>query len=347
VTGTTDTAVGEVGVTMEFRADFDGRDSDVNDSDYSSGVYINEAWGWWSMTPELTFGGGYTGTLADIGYGYDGACSCYFTDNADVAFGTGDTTQMRLSYASGPFSMAVALEDASQTFTPPGAQLNGDRLGVAGEVKYTGDTFSGEIAGGWWDVDEEQFFGDVDTQWQVGAGIGFALGEMFNISIGAAMGEGPTTSTSEQGAVTDVALPVNNKYWGVSALASVGLTDGIHAELGAGYKKREGDDFDVCTASLVDVLLDNGCDNWAMDGFDYETWAVQGGLYYTPVDQLTIGLEGEWYTTSVDWKGRETAWGVGGFGGDDGIDAGANGDTVKLGIDRDTFVAAFVGVWRF
>jgi hypothetical protein len=341
VTGTTDTAVGEVGVTMEFRADFDGRDSDVNDSDYSSGVYINEAWGWWSMTPELTFGGGYTGTLADIGYGYDGACSCYFTDNADVAFGTGDTTQMRLSYASGPFSMAVALEDASQTFTPPGAQLDGDRLGVAGEVKYTGDTFSGEIAGGWWDVDEDDFF-DVETQWQIGAGVGFALGEMFNISIAAAMGEGPTTSNSEQGAVTDVALPINNKYWGVNALANIGLTDGIHAEIAGGYKVREGDDFDVCSGDLI-----NGgyCDNWAMDGFEYETWAVMGGLYYTPVDQLTIGLEGEWFTSSVDWKGTETGWDC--DNGDLDECNGDGGDTVDLGIDRDTFVAAFVGVWRF
>jgi opacity protein-like surface antigen len=336
VTGTTDTAVGEVGVTMEMRADMDGR------TDFD--VYMNEAWGWWAMTPELTFGGGYAATLSDIGYGYDGACSCYFIDNADMNFNLSDTTQMRLSYASGPFSMAVALEDASQTFTPPGAQLDDDRLGVAGEMKYTGDTFSGEIAGGWWDVEEDEFF-DVDTQWQVGAGVGFALGEMFNISIAAAMGEGPTTSNSEQGAVTDVALPINNKYWGVNALANIGLTDGIHAEIAGGYKVREGDDFDVCSGDLI-----NGgdCDNWAMDGFEYETWAVMGGLYYTPVDQLTIGLEGEWYTSSVDWDGKETAWSCDGGDLDDcGGNPGSNGDTVKLGIDRDTFVAAFVGVWRF
>jgi hypothetical protein len=150
VTATTDTAVGEVGVTMEMRADMDGR------TDYD--VYMNEAWGWWAMTPELTFGGGYTASLADIGYGYDGACSCYYIDNADMGFNPGDTTQMRLSYASGPFSMAIALEDATDIFTPPGAALNGDRLGVAGQAKYSGDTFSGEISGGWWDVDEDDYF---------------------------------------------------------------------------------------------------------------------------------------------------------------------------------------------
>ena len=56
------------------------------------------------MTPELTLGGGYSGSLGNIGYGYDGACNCYYTDNADVCFDPGDTSQMRLSYASGPMA---------------------------------------------------------------------------------------------------------------------------------------------------------------------------------------------------------------------------------------------------
>ena len=321
MTATTDTAVGEVGVTMEMRADMDGR------TDFD--VYMNEAWGYWAMTPELTFGGGYTGSLADIGYGYDGACSCYWIDNADMAFNPGDTTQLRLSYGSGPFSMAVAVEDSTDVFTPPGAALNGDRLGVAGQVKYSGDTFSGEISGGWWDVDEEQFF-DVDTEWQVGAGIGFALGEIFNISLAAAMGEGPTTRTSEQTAVTDVALPVNNKWWGVSALASAGLTDGIHMEIAGGYKKREGDDFDVTEPADLNDQVWTG----SAHGFEYETWAVMGGIYYTPVDQLTIGIEGEYYTSDLSWDLRET-------------DDSFRDSDVSLDIETDTFIAAFTGVWRF
>jgi hypothetical protein len=336
VTATTDTAVGEVGVTMEMRADMDGR------TDYD--VYMNEAWGWWAMTPELTFGGGYTGSLADIGYGYDGACSCYYIDNADMGLSPGDTTQMRLSYGSGPFSMAVALEDATDVFTPPGAALDGDRLGVAGQMKYSGDTFSGEISGGWWDIDEEQFF-DVETEWQVGAGLGFSLGEMISFSVAAAMGEGPTTKTSEQAAVTEVALPINNNWWAVTALASAGLTDEVHVELAGGYKSREGDDFDVCAEDLLTTLADTGCDTFAFDGFEYEQWAVMGGIYYTPVDQLTIGLEGEWFTTSLDWSATEDPT-TQDYDQPDEIDAD-NGTGVNIGVDRDTFIAAFVGVWRF
>jgi hypothetical protein len=330
VTATTDTAVGEVGVTMEMRADMDGR------TDFD--VYMNEAWGWWAMTPELTFGGGYTASLADIGYGYDGACSCYYIDTADMAFNPGDTTQMRLSYASGPFSMAIALEDATDVFTPPGAALNGDRLGVAGQVKYSGDTFSGEISGGWWDIEEDEFF-DVDTEWQVGAGLGFSLGEMISFSVAAAMGEGPTTRTSEQASITeiggDVALPINNKWWGVTALASAGLTDGIHMEIAGGYKKREGDDFTIDSDWNDEI--------WDMDGFEYDQWAVMGGLYYTPVDQLTIGLEGEWFTSSVEWNGTEVAYDCNGAK----TVCSAGNDGVSIDIERDTFIAAFVGVWRF
>jgi hypothetical protein len=318
VTATTDTAVGEVGVTMEMRADMDGR----QDND----VYMNEAWGWWAMTPELTFGGGYTASLADIGYGYDGACSCYYIDNADMNFNPGDTTQMRLSYASGPFSMAIALEDSTTYFAFGDGEQNNDRLGVAGQAKYSGDTFSGEISGGWWDVDEDDYF-DVDTQWQVGAGVGFSLGEMISFSVAAAMGEGPTTSFPEQGAVSSVGLPINNKFWGVTALASAGLTDGIHMEIAGGYKHREGDDFS---------FTDSG-DTWDMDGVEYDTWAVMGGLYYTPVDQLTIGLEGEYFTSSTEWNGDEVEWG----------NNNPSDDTVSIEVDRDTFIAAFVGVWRF
>ena len=140
VVATTDTAVGEVGVELKMRADLNGNGS--------SDVYMKTAWGYWAMTPELTLGGGYSGSLGNIGYGYDGACSCYYTDNADVGFDPGDTTQMRLSYASGPFSAAVALEDAElRTPTARSTTLNGDNLGVAGEIKYSGDAFSGEISG--------------------------------------------------------------------------------------------------------------------------------------------------------------------------------------------------------
>ena len=252
VNASTDTAVGEVGVDIRMRANFDGN----GDTD----VYSDVAWGYWAMTPELTFGGGYAGSLGNIGYGYDGACTCYYTDNADVAFNPGDTTQLRLSYASGPFSMGIALEDASFYDPDQGdvaggsgrGDINQDKLGVAGEIKYSGDMFTGEIAGVWRSIGDDYnndpdnpalAAANYDDLWQIGAGVGFSW-DMFALSIGAAMGSGPALVEAD-GAVQGFAVPIlaldSQDWWGVSALAAFNFSDTWHAELGAGYKSRDYD----------------------------------------------------------------------------------------------------------
>jgi hypothetical protein len=252
VVGKTDTAVGEVGVRIQIRANAEGY-GDEN-------VIMNEGWGWWAMTPELTLAGGYTGTLGNIGYGVDGACNCYYTDNSDAFdINPGDTTQMRLSYASGPLSMAIALEDA--TGHVGGAVLNGDPmsggpddLGVAAEIKYSGDAVSGEISGVW--HNNSAIIAGFNNQdpYQIGAGLGFALGDMANLSIGAAYGR----------------VYTGDNYWDISALASANLSDSVHAEIGVAHKDYEsGAAFNDVTAALA-------------------------GIYYDPVAQLTIGLEGEY-----------------------------------------------------
>jgi hypothetical protein len=323
VVASTDTAVGEVGVEIRMRANFNGN----GDGD----VYSDVAWGYWAMTPELTFGGGYAGSLGNIGYGYDGACTCHYTDNADLAFNPGDVSQMRLSYASGPFSMALALEDASlrDGTLGGGDAANGDRLGAAGEIKYSGDMFSGEISGVWRDIDEDTIWGGdapyhvAESLWQVGIGVGFALGDIANLSLAAAMGEGPFATVNEGVLETnDITGNYNQSWWGVSALASMNLSDEIHAELAAGYKERDGDSF------TFDTDFD---DNFRTSGADYETYGVLAGIYYTPVDQLTIGVEGEWYTvdTTLDATDQD------------------DGDTISYDSSSDTFSVDLVSVWRF
>ncbi len=260
VTGKTDTAVGEVGATVEFRGNFDGH----REIGYNHSVYIEQAWGWWAMTPELTLGGGFAGSLGNIGYGYDGACNCYYTDNADVALNPGDTSQMRLTYASGPISFAIALEDATGSPGFSSWSHNGgssdDNLGAAAEIKYSGDTFNGEVSAVWRNSDDSS-----EDFYMAGAGIGFALGDMASISVGTALGqyEGGTN------------------FWRASILGSVNLSDAVHAELAYGHTDDQG-------------------------GRDVN--AVLAGIYYDPVSQLTIGLEGEWIdddawgddTTQVD-----------------------------------------------
>lgn len=260
VVAKTDTSVGEVGVRLNMRGNLDGVGAgDQQKLTGDNKMYLHEAWGWWAMTPELTLGGGYSGSLGNVGYGYDGACTCYGTDNADVAFNPGDTTQLRLTYASGPFSVAAALEDG----TPYGAGLGGvdykNEFGVAGQIKYSGDTVNGAIDAFWRNADWNLApLTPADNSYGVGAGIGFALGDMANLSVGTQWSHTPT----------------GLDRWGASALASMNLSDAVRAEVGGGYTHYNKNAGDV--------------------------WAVLAGMYYSPVKQLTIGLEGEYSSANPD-----------------------------------------------
>ena len=251
VVGKTDTAVGEVGARMVIQGHWrDWRGSDNWDSKGDSGnAFFDEAWGWWAMTPELTLGGGKAGSLGNIGYGVDGSMTCHECDQADIGMDPGGTQQMRLSWASGPMSAAVAVEDAGSSPITRG-------LGAAAEVKFAGDSVNGEISADWRDGGGGSF-GD---SWQVGAGIGFALGDMASISIAAATGDtGGLPATQDQ-------------YWVVSAMASLSLSDAVSAEIGGGFK-----DYDTAG----------------------DVTAIDVGLYYRPVSQLLLGVEGEWASTDV------------------------------------------------
>ena len=258
VVGKTDTAVGEVGVRVQLRSQWAGVDGD-------NGFFGHEYWGWWAMTPELTLGGGYSGSLGNIGYGLDGACNCWWTDwfsseirgnqsgdSALNALNPGDTTQVRLSYGSGPLSFAIALEEGDI-----GSAFGAGDLAVAGEIKYSGDSFSGEISAIAYNSDDQSNGGHFsDNGWQIGAGVGFGLGDMANISLAAGFGDNTWTD-----------------YWSVSGLINFNLSDAVHAEVGAAFGREE--------------------------FFDHEMLTVLAGIYYAPVSQLTIGLEGQWTDADV------------------------------------------------
>jgi hypothetical protein len=279
VVGTTDTAVGEVGVKLAFQANWASGANDKNVSATVAGpsshlfagqatVTTDGVWGWWKMTPQLTLAGGYDGSLSGIGYGYDGKCSCNFTDNAFAGYGAGDITQMRLSYADGPLAAAIALEDWTNNSNGTANGAASD-FGVAGELKYSGDTISGEIAG-----DYRMTTGAAEAAWIVGAGVGFALGDMANISMSAGMG-------SSSG--------LNDDYWKANVLASLNLSDTAHAELGFNHHVED-NAFAFDKTTNAGTLTQN---------------AVLAGVYWSPASQLTIGLEGEWIDNSYTVAGYD------------------------------------------
>jgi hypothetical protein len=334
VKASTDTAVGEVGVDIRLRANFD-------EIGKNGSVYSDVAWGYWAMTPELTFGGGYAGSLGNIGYGWDGACNCYLTDT--IGFNPGDASQLRLSYGSGPFSMAIAVEDASIDLgkykDKNGFDTNptGDRLGVAGEVKYSGDIVSGEISGMWRDIDDiddevpanfRAAEAIPDAWWQIGAGMSFGLGDIATLSLAAAMGEGPvenysTNSIDGVGIFDDFSLAWNNSWWGATALMSFGLSDEVSAEIMGGYLSRDFDDVDLNSGTEEDVL-----------SAESDRWGAAAGIYYTPVDQLTVGLEASYTDTTADVDY-------------DNDNNGAGSGDQRLELNAEQLIVDMVAVWRF
>jgi hypothetical protein len=244
VVGKTDTAVGEVGAIIQLRSEGFLHDT-------KAFTKANEVWGWWAMTPEITLGGGYSGSLGNIAYGLDGACNCYGTDNFET-LNPGDAEQMRLTWTSGPISIAGAIEDSDYTlYIPPGV-IDGDgNLAYAAEVKYSGDTINGEVSAFF----DPNFSNDV---WQAGAGVGFALGDMASISLGADIGQ------RQLGTVGGL---VGDDFWEVTALVSANLSDAIHGEVAYQYS-------DYSEVDNVNTAI--------------------AGIYYDPVSQLTIGVEAEW-----------------------------------------------------
>ena len=199
---------------------------------------------------------------------------------------------------------------------------------MAGELKYSGDAVNGEISAVWRDTDDNDFSG-VNDLWQIGAGLGFNLGDRASLSLAAAYGSGPyqkvaSNSSPDAGDIT-TAFPFNNTWWGITGLASVNLTEEVHAEIGAGYKSRSGDDYDD--------------DEVSSDGLDGNHWGILGGIYYDPVAQLTIGVEAEYYVnensytlTCVD---------------DTGCGNFPKGSQAEIEGTSDNFTLDFVSVWRF
>jgi len=300
VQASNDTSVGKVGAELKLWGDYNGNGQ--ND------LYAKVAWGYWSMTPELTLAGGYNASLGYVNFGYDATCTCYFTDNADVSFDPGDTSQLQLSYTHGGYSAAVAVEDSSLDNN----EINPGLLGVAGQMSYTGDVFAGQIAGVWRDSNEQTT--GAGSIWQVGVGGSVTLGKIASLSVAAATGQGPYLVVSKEGTVVN-GLAYDNTWWGVNGLASVNFSETAHIEVAAGYKNRDGDQKQY--------------KGYIVNSASYDVYAVMGGLYYTPVDQLTLGIEAEWSSESIN------------------VDAAAGNKRYIADDHTDTLTADVAANWAF
>jgi hypothetical protein len=226
--GHTETSVGKVGVKIRIQGG----------SEWGGGAstVMNVGYGYWNMTESATLIAGYTGSLSGIGYGQD--ATNYGRANGPGSM-AGDQEQFQLAFASGPMSFAVAVEDGNDNDTLAGQS----DVAFAAEVKYSGDSISGEMSVGYGPNETGDDF------WVAGVGMGFALGDMASISVAA-----QTDSEDD---------------WNASIFASVDVSDAARIEAGVGFADNT-------------ELVDSG------------STIINVGAYWTPVDQLTMGVQADY-----------------------------------------------------
>jgi hypothetical protein len=255
VVGSTETAVGEVGVRITLLATAEA----LGGTNRSHVTFGDDGyWGWWKIADGLTLAGGISGSLADSANAFDNRCTCAYIQTGG-GFGHNDPTQIRLSYESGPISFAIAVEDEANTATT-------SALAVAGEARYSGDTIGFDLNAGYFDSKDSDPTSS-DSLWTVNAGANLALGDMAKIGVAVGVGE----DKHLQGDV--------DSYAKGSAFMGFTLGDTVTAELGGAYTDYKGSS---------------------------SKYTVGGGLYYTPVAQLTLGVEASYQKV----KSEATSYGV-------------------------------------
>ena len=241
VVGKTDTAVGEVGVNIVLRGDFDG----AGDAD----VYMHVAKGWWALTPNVSLIAGYDGMTGGVGgYGADKLQALY-TDGAPNSGGTpGDTTQFALAYSDGPINFKAAV----------GYYLVSD-YAFGAQAEYKGDAMSAKVAG--WVH---------GSDYQVGLGVTASM-DIISLSVSGVIGRELNHSF-----LVPFGASADANYWNASVFAGATLSESVKAEIGVGYNSY------VATGLPVGITEDRN------------KLGLAGGIYYSPVAQLTIGAEASW-----------------------------------------------------
>lgn len=212
-----DTAVGEVGSYFRFQADGGG---DFND--YSENTKLNKAYAWWKFAPEWQLLAGYWDNTATIQAGWDFSAATGPT----LSFGPNNVTneQLRLTYTTGPVSVAIAVED-------PDFDDNSHRNTVPNfqsYVMYKTDAFTGQVVG-LYQIDDES-----EDDWALGAGALIALSDAFKFAAAGVLGEGTSSFSQNLKPAT-----VDDEFWMASAAIIADLSESVSVQLGAGIEDWE------------------------------------------------------------------------------------------------------------
>jgi hypothetical protein len=275
VTGKTDTAVGEVGASISVVNDGTGNsDSSFNYNAGNGNLRTDGYNGWWKISPNITLTAGLLGSLAKSSYTYDANCVCAYNDPWGAIYGSpaNDPAAFKLGYADGPISFAVQLEDSNNN-------SNNSAVGVTARAKYSMDMISMDIGGGYWG----NTYPGGDNSWAVSGGVGVKFDPVtLGVSVGTRHQGLGNTSSLLGGPVATANF--DDTYAG--GYAKVALGDAAGLELGFTH--------DFGTAPLAaDALAGASVFNAA--------------IYYTPVKQLRIGVEGDYQSGGLADKSYTAA----------------------------------------
>ena len=276
VKGSVQSALGEVGATIQ--AKWDIAESSTNAATFA--LRDDGLIGFWQFADamKLEMGRSNAGRLEN---GIDKNARRIWTvqnrrirsENAGNGFFDRDAYNAfaGLAYASGPIALQVRFHDATRGI---GAGLNADddALGVSAKAVYAGDVVGFEASGGYWGEDGAAnlpLAQQTGVKYLIGVGTELNFIEGVPVSLGAQYGE------------------LHNGTQSVKLSGSFGLTltDTIGAGFGGGWTK----------ISNTPAGMPNTPNSTSGD---HEELVAVGGVYYSPMTYLTLGLEGDWVDDS-------------------------------------------------
>ena len=276
VRGSVQSALGEVGATIQ--AKWDIAESSTNAATFA--LRDDGLIGFWQFADamKLEMGRSNAGRLEN---GIDKNTRRIWTvqnrrirsENAGNGFFDRDAYNAfaGLAYASGPIALQVRFHDATRGI---GAGLNADddALGVSAKAVYAGDVVGFEASGGYWGEDGAAnlpLAQQTGVKYLIGVGTELNFIEGVPVSLGAQYGE------------------LHNGTQSVKLSGSFGLTltDTIGAGFGGGWTK----------ISNTPAGMPNTPNSTSGD---HDELVAVGGVYYSPMTYLTLGLEGDWVDDS-------------------------------------------------
>ena len=287
IKGSIQSPLGEVGTTIQLKY---GINPTTNNSEKGIQLRDEGIIGFWQFTDtmKLETGRGYAGRLEN---GIDKNTRRLWTfnnrriraENAGNGFFDRDMYNgfAGLSYASGPIALQFRVHDATRGIGSGTINADDDALGVSAKAVYAGDTVGFELSGGYWSED-----GAVNLAPKEQTGVKYLIGAGTELNF---IDGVPLSFAAQYG-------QLHNGTQSLKLSGSFGLTitDTISASFGGGWTRISNTPAGVPVVTPPNSTPQSGFNLVS----DHEELVTVGGIYYSPMTYLTLGLEGDWVDDS-------------------------------------------------